>query len=121
MAPAGTFSTGNRQILRSFDGLWGLVTDQLGQNPMSGDLFIFINKPRNSMKLFKWEPGGFVLFISVLKRVHLNYQIISVGLFRSKSAMDNDHNGYWYFDEICKKRHCFFYKMMLINIAESVI
>jgi transposase len=55
-------------IRRSFDGLCGLVTDRLGQNPMSGDVFIFINKPRNRMKLIKWEPGGFVLFYKRLER-----------------------------------------------------
>ena len=55
-------------IRRSFDGLCGLVTGQLGQNPMSGDVFIFINKPRNRMKLLKWEPGGFVLFYKRLER-----------------------------------------------------
>jgi len=55
-------------IRRSFDGLCGLVTDRLGQNPMSGDVFIFINKPRNRMKLLKWEPGGFVLFYKRLER-----------------------------------------------------
>lgn len=55
-------------IRRSFDGLCGLVTDRLGQNPMSGDVFIFINKPRNRMKLLKWEPGGFVLFYKRLEK-----------------------------------------------------
>lgn len=55
-------------IRRSFDGLCGLVTGRLGQNPMSGDVFIFINKPRNRMKLLKWEPGGFVLFYKRLEK-----------------------------------------------------
>ena len=55
-------------IRRSFDGLCGLVTERLGQNPMSGDVFIFINKQRNRMKLLKWEPGGFVLFYKRLER-----------------------------------------------------
>ena len=55
-------------IRRSFDGLCGLVTDRLGQNPMSGDVFIFINKPRNRMKILKWEPGGFVLFYKRLEK-----------------------------------------------------
>jgi len=35
---------------------------------MSGDMFIFINKARNRMKLLKWEPGGFVLFYKRLER-----------------------------------------------------
>jgi transposase len=55
-------------IRKSFDGLCGLVSERLGQNPMSGDIFIFINKPRNRMKLLRWEPGGFVLFYKRLER-----------------------------------------------------
>jgi len=35
---------------------------------MSGDVFIFINKPRNRMKLLRWETGGFVLFYKRLER-----------------------------------------------------
>jgi transposase len=53
---------------KSFDGLCGLVEGQLGKNPMSGDVFIFLNKPRNRIKLLRWEPGGFVLFFKRLER-----------------------------------------------------
>lgn len=34
---------------------------------MSGDVFIFINKPRNRIKLLRWEAGGFVLFYKRLE------------------------------------------------------
>jgi transposase len=53
---------------KSFDGLCGLVSGQLHQNPMSGDIFVFINKQRNRVKLLRWEPGGFVLFYKRLER-----------------------------------------------------
>ncbi len=53
---------------KSFDGLCGLVSNRLGQNPTSGDIFIFINKPRNRIKLLRWEPGGFVLFYKRLEK-----------------------------------------------------
>ena len=53
---------------KSFDGLCGLINGQTGQNPMSGDLFIFINKKRNRIKLLRWEPGGFVLFYKRLEK-----------------------------------------------------
>lgn len=52
---------------KSFDGLCGLVKLRLGQNPMSGDVFIFLNKGRNRIKLLRWEPGGFVLFFKRLE------------------------------------------------------
>ena len=55
-------------IRKSFDGLCGLVSGRLGQSPMSGDVFIFINKPRNRIKLLRWEAGGFVLFYKRLEK-----------------------------------------------------
>jgi|SRR6056297_1585566 len=53
---------------KSFDGLCGLITSKMQQNPMSGDLFIFINKKRNRIKMLRWEPGGFVLFYKRLEK-----------------------------------------------------
>jgi len=53
---------------KSFDGLCGLISGRLGQNPMSGDLFIFINKKRNRIKMLRWEQGGFVLFYKRLEK-----------------------------------------------------
>mgnify|MGYP000117195942 CR=1 FL=1 len=53
---------------KSFDGLCGLVTSKMQQDPMSGDIFIFINKKRNRIKLLRWEPGGFVLFYKRLEK-----------------------------------------------------
>ena len=53
---------------KSFDGLCGLIGGQLCQNPMSGDLYIFINKKRNRIKMIRWEPGGFVLFYKRLEK-----------------------------------------------------
>ena len=53
---------------KGFDGLCGLVNDRLGKNPMSGDVFIFLNKQRDRIKLLRWEPGGFVLFFKRLER-----------------------------------------------------
>ncbi len=53
---------------KSFDALSGLVSGRLGQDPRSGDVFIFINKSRNRTKLLRWEPGGFVLFYKRLKQ-----------------------------------------------------
>jgi transposase len=53
---------------KAFDGLCGLVTSRLKADPMSGDIFIFINKPRNRIKLLRWESGGFVLFYKRLEK-----------------------------------------------------
>ena len=53
---------------KSFNGLCGIVISKMKQNPMSGDVYIFINKKRNLIKLLRWEQGGFVLFYKRLEK-----------------------------------------------------
>jgi transposase len=53
---------------KSFDGLSGLVQGQLKRNPTSGEVFIFINRRRNKVKLLRWEQGGFVLYYKRLEK-----------------------------------------------------
>lgn len=53
---------------KSFHTLSGLVTNIMGSNPHNGDVFIFINKHRNRIKLLHWEPGGMVIYSKMLER-----------------------------------------------------
>jgi hypothetical protein len=54
-------------IRNSFDGLGGLIQNELGRDPLSGEVFIFINKRRNQVKLLRWEQGGFILYYKRLE------------------------------------------------------
>jgi transposase len=53
---------------KSFDGLCGLVINQLGQNPMTGDVFIFMNRRRSLIKLLVWDQTGFVIYYKRLEK-----------------------------------------------------
>lgn len=53
---------------KSFHTLCGLVTNAMGANPHNGDVFIFINRHRNRIKLLHWEPGGMVIYSKMLDR-----------------------------------------------------
>ncbi len=64
---------------KSFDGLSGIVQDQLQRNPMSGEVYVFINKQRNRIKLLHWEQGGFVLY----------YKRLEKGLFELPKSMED--------------------------------
>ncbi len=46
---------------KSFDGLAGLVRSGLGRDPLSGDVFLFVNRRRTHIKLLVWDRSGFVL------------------------------------------------------------
>jgi len=59
--------SGPTDMRKSFDGLCGLVTGKLGRDPTSGEVFVFINKDRNRIKLLHWESGGFVLYYKRLE------------------------------------------------------
>jgi transposase len=43
---------------KGFDGLYGLVRDHLGQDPMSGHLFLFTNRSRTRLKALVWDGSG---------------------------------------------------------------
>lgn len=43
---------------KGFEGLYGLVRDQLGQDPLSGHLFLFTNKTKTRLKVLGWDGSG---------------------------------------------------------------
>ena len=53
---------------KSFDGLQGLVEGKLKRRATSGEVFVFINKRRDRVKLLHWETGGFVLYYKRLEK-----------------------------------------------------
>ena len=53
---------------KGFDGLCGLVHLELRRRPVTGEVFVFINRQRDKIKLLHWEQGGFVLYYKRLER-----------------------------------------------------
>ena len=53
---------------KGFNLLCGIVINELGRQVMSGDAFIFINKPRTHLKLLVYEQGGFTIFYRRLEK-----------------------------------------------------
>ena len=43
---------------KGFEGLYGLVRDQLEQDPLSGHLFLFTNKTKTRLKALVWDGSG---------------------------------------------------------------
>jgi len=54
-------------IRKGFDGLCGLVQNDLEASPSDGRVYIFINKSRNKIKLLHWRSGGFLLYYKRLE------------------------------------------------------
>ena len=53
---------------KSFNGLCGLVTNELKRNPCDKAVYLFINKNKNRLKLLHWEKGGFVIYYKKLEK-----------------------------------------------------
>jgi transposase len=52
---------------KSFDGLMGLVQAQLGQDPLSGDLFVFRSKRGDRVKLLYRGSDGLAIWYNMAR------------------------------------------------------
>src|ERR1700677_1605022 len=52
---------------KGFDGLFGMVQEFLGQDPLSGHLFLFLNRRRDRVKILFWERDGLVIWYKRLE------------------------------------------------------
>lgn len=53
---------------KGFNGLSGLVLNELGREPADGSVYVFLNRRRTHLKLLHWEFGGFVLYYKRLEK-----------------------------------------------------
>lgn len=51
---------------KSYRGLSAIVEQELGHDPFSGELYVFINRHRNKLKILLWEENGFALYYKAL-------------------------------------------------------
>jgi transposase len=52
---------------KSFDGLAALVVSELGREPTSGDLFIFVNRRGTQVRMLFWDRDGFCILAKRLE------------------------------------------------------
>jgi transposase len=55
-------------LRKGYDGLYGLVKQALGHDPLSGDLFLFVNRDRTGCKVLVWDGTGLCIFQKRLER-----------------------------------------------------
>lgn len=49
-------------LRKGYDGLYGLVQQGLGRDPMAGDLYLFVNEARKMCKILVWDGSGLCIF-----------------------------------------------------------
>ena len=53
---------------KSFDGLYALTRQWLGADPLSGDLYVFINRRATQIKVLYWDRTGFCVWAKRLEQ-----------------------------------------------------
>ena len=71
----------NTDMRKGFDSLSGIVSSQMQFNPLSDDVYIFLNRRRTQMKLLHWEGDGFALY----------YKRLEQGTFELPHVKENEH------------------------------
>jgi len=64
----------------SFDSLMGLAQETFEQDPLSGHLFLFLNRRRDRIKILFWDVDGFCIW----------YKRLEVGVFQLPVATEGE-------------------------------
>jgi transposase len=53
---------------KGFDSLSGIVRGQMQFDPLSKDVYVFINRRHTQLKLLQWEGDGFAVYYKRLEK-----------------------------------------------------
>jgi transposase len=67
-------------LRKSFDGLTGLVQQCFGQDPLTGHLFLFLNRRRDRLKILYFDRDGLAIW----------YKRLEVGSFQMPQPVGSD-------------------------------
>lgn len=50
------------------NGMYKLVKQEMKMSPISGDVFVFVSKNRENLKILRWDTDGFILYHKRLEK-----------------------------------------------------
>ena len=92
------------KMSRSFDGLAALIRTELDKDIINGDVFIFLNRSRSTLKLFLYENKGFSIYyrrldegsfqLPLISSNHVSYKMSVEQMMYMLSGMALEEGGY---------------------------
>lgn len=61
-------AAGATDMRKGFDGLQGIVSGVLEQDPLCGYLFLFVNRRRDKLKILYWDGDGLAIWYKRLEQ-----------------------------------------------------
>ena len=59
---------GPADMRKAYEGLSALVRNELGRDPLSGDLYVFCNRLRHRAKVLYWDGTGLCVYAKRLEK-----------------------------------------------------
>lgn len=73
---------------KGFDALCGLVRNQMQSDPLSGDVFVFVNRTRTQIRLLYFDGDGFVVVAKRLEQGPFAVARIDAGSSASSQVLE---------------------------------
>lgn len=61
-------------LRKGVNGLYGVIR-HLSLNPINGDVYVFLNKTRTTLKLLHWERGEFAIYYKRMEKGRISHKI----------------------------------------------
>lgn len=82
------FAAGATDMRKGFNGLQGVVTGVLKQDPLSGHLFLFVNRRRDKLKILYWDGDGLAIWYKRLEQGTFQLPKVSVNQQSARIRVD---------------------------------
>jgi len=82
-------ASGATDMRKGFEGLYALSRDRIGEDPLSGHVFVFCNGPRTRVKVLYWDGSGLWVCAKRLEKGRFSWPEAAEGCARVKLARED--------------------------------